>query len=89
MLSGGPILPPTKGVRLGSSKTLGVTLRLPTGQQVRPERRTFGRALQQRTGSSRKAYCRQHRLDDGTFARWIKVLAGEEAARKLAKYQAE
>jgi len=43
----------------------------------------------QRSGSSRKAYCRQHRLDDGTFARWIKVLAGEEAARKLAKYQAE
>jgi hypothetical protein len=38
----------------------------------------------QRSGSSRKAYCRQHRLDVGTFARWINVLAGEEAARKLA-----
>jgi transposase-like protein len=43
----------------------------------------------QRSGVPRKAYCRQHRLDDGTFARWIKVLAGEEAARKIAKYQAE
>jgi transposase-like protein len=43
----------------------------------------------QRSGVSRKAYCRQHRLDEGTFARWLKALAGEESARKLAKYQTE
>jgi transposase-like protein len=43
----------------------------------------------QRSGVSRKAYCRQHRLDEGTFARWLKALAGEESACKLAKYQAE
>ncbi|QDW39846.1 transposase [Bradyrhizobium sp. KBS0727] len=43
----------------------------------------------QRSGVSRKAYCRQHRLDEGTFARWLKALAGEEAACKLTEYQAE
>jgi transposase-like protein len=43
----------------------------------------------QRSGISRKAYCRQHRLDEETFARWLKELAGEEAARKLTEYQAE
>lgn len=43
----------------------------------------------QRSGVSRKAYCRQHRLDEGTFARWLKALAGEESARKLAEYQTE
>jgi transposase-like protein len=42
-----------------------------------------------RSGVSRKAYCRQHRLDEGTFARWLKVLAGEETARKLTEYQTE
>ncbi|WGR70313.1 MULTISPECIES: transposase [unclassified Bradyrhizobium] len=43
----------------------------------------------QRSGLSQRAYCRRHRLDQGTFARWLKALAGEEAARKLAKYQTE
>jgi hypothetical protein len=43
----------------------------------------------QRSGVSCKAHCRQHRLDEGTFARWLKALAGEEAARKLTEYQAE
>ncbi len=43
----------------------------------------------QRSGVSRKAYCRQHRLDEGTFVRWLKALAGEEAACKLTEYQAE
>lgn len=43
----------------------------------------------ERSGVSRKAYCRQHRLDAGTFARWLRALAGEEAARKLTEYQAE
>jgi hypothetical protein len=43
----------------------------------------------QRSGVSRKAYCRQHRLDENTFARWLKALAGEESARKLTEYQAE
>ena len=43
----------------------------------------------QRSGVSRKAYCRQHRLDEGTFVRWLKALAGEEAACKLTEYHAE
>jgi transposase-like protein len=43
----------------------------------------------QRSGLSQRAYCRRHRLDQGTFARWLKALAGEEAARKLAEYQTE
>jgi transposase-like protein len=43
----------------------------------------------QRSGVSRKAYCRQHRLDEKTFARWSNALAGEEAARKLIEYQVE
>lgn len=42
-----------------------------------------------RSGLSRKAYCRRHRLTEGTFTRWLKVLAGEEAARKLVEYQEE
>lgn len=42
-----------------------------------------------RSGVSRKAYCRRHRLDEGTFARWLKALTGEEAARKLTEYQTE
>ena len=33
----------------------------------------------QRSGVSRAAYCRQHRLDEGTFARWLK----RSLARKL------
>jgi hypothetical protein len=43
----------------------------------------------QRSGVSRKAYCRRQRLDEGTFARWLNALAGEESARKLTEYQAE
>ena len=42
-----------------------------------------------RSGLSQRAYCRRHRLDQGTFARWLKVLAGEESARKLTEYQTE
>jgi hypothetical protein len=41
----------------------------------------------QRSGVSRKAYCRRHRFDEKTFARWVKSLAGEEAARK--RYRVE
>ncbi len=43
----------------------------------------------QRSGISRKAYCRQHRLDEGTFVRWLTHIAGDETARKLTEYQAE
>jgi hypothetical protein len=43
----------------------------------------------QRSGVSRAVYCLQHRLDKKTCARWLKHLAGEEAARKLTEYQAE
>jgi hypothetical protein len=42
-----------------------------------------------RSGLSRRAYCRRHRLDGGTFARWLNALAGEETARKLTQYQTE
>ena len=42
-----------------------------------------------RSGLSRRAYCRRHRLDGGTFARWLNALAGEETARKLTEYQTE
>ena len=43
----------------------------------------------QRSGLSQRAYGRRHRLDQGTFSRWLKVLAGEEAARKLTEYRME
>lgn len=36
-----------------------------------------------------RKYCRQHRLGENTFRRWLKQLAGEDTARKLAEYQAE
>ncbi|WP_456632177.1 IS66 family insertion sequence element accessory protein TnpA [Bradyrhizobium sp. URHC0002] len=37
----------------------------------------------QRTSVLQAEYCRQHRFDEKTFTRWLKRLAGEEAARKL------
>jgi len=43
----------------------------------------------QRSGVSQAEYCRQHRLAETTFTRWLQHLAGEEAARKLTKYQTE
>jgi hypothetical protein len=43
----------------------------------------------QRSGVSQADYCRQHRFDEKTFTRWLKHLAGEEAARELVEYQAE
>lgn len=43
----------------------------------------------QRSGVSQAEYCRQHRFDEETFTRWLKHLAGEEAARKLVEYRAE
>ena len=43
----------------------------------------------QRSGVSQAEYCRQHRFDEKTFTRWLKHLAGEEAARKLVEYQTE
>ena len=42
-----------------------------------------------RSGVSQAEYCRQHRFDEKTFTRWLKHLAGEEAARKLVENQAE
>lgn len=41
------------------------------------------------SGLDRTNYCRQHRLTKSTFDRWLKYLAGKEAARKHAEYQAE
>ena len=41
------------------------------------------------SGLDRTNYCRQHGLWKCTFDRWLNYLAGKEAARKHAEYQAE
>ena len=41
------------------------------------------------SGLSRAKYCRQLGLTTATFGRWLNYLAGKEAARKQAEYQAE
>lgn len=41
------------------------------------------------SGLGIRKYCRQQRLTENTFRRWLKQLAGEETARKLAEYQTE
>ena len=41
------------------------------------------------SGSSLTNYCRPHGLTTTTLDRWLKYLAGKEAARKHAEYQAE
>lgn len=43
----------------------------------------------QRSGMDRTSYCRQNGLWKCTFDRWLNYLAGKEAARKQAEYQAE
>lgn len=43
----------------------------------------------QRSGLDRTSYCRRHGLTKTTFDRWLKYLAGKDAARKHAEYQAE
>lgn len=43
----------------------------------------------QRSGLTRTEYCRVHRLAKDTLDRWLKYLAGDDAARKQAEYQAE
>lgn len=43
----------------------------------------------QRSGVTRTEYCRQHRLTKGTLDRWLRHLAGEDAARKQLEYQTE
>lgn len=43
----------------------------------------------QRSGLTRKAYCRVHRLTKDTLDRRLKYFAGNDAARKQAEYQAE
>uniref|UniRef100_UPI002916E5CE IS66 family insertion sequence element accessory protein TnpA n=1 Tax=unclassified Bradyrhizobium TaxID=2631580 RepID=UPI002916E5CE len=42
-----------------------------------------------RSGLSKRAYCRQHRLDQGTFARWLSVLVDAEALRVQAELKRE
>lgn len=42
-----------------------------------------------RSGLSRRSYCRQHRLDQGTFARWLSVLVDVEALRVQAELKRE
>jgi transposase-like protein len=42
-----------------------------------------------RSGVGIRKYCRQQRLTENTFRRWLKQLVGEETARKLAEYQTE
>jgi len=41
------------------------------------------------SGVDRTNYCRRHGLTKTTFDRWLNYLAGKEAARKHAEYQAE
>lgn len=38
------------------------------------------------SGLSRAAYCREHRLSQWTFTRWLNHLVGEEEARKHTEY---
>lgn len=42
-----------------------------------------------RSGLTRTAYCRQQRLSKTTLDRWLTYVAGKDAARKHAEYQAE
>ncbi len=41
------------------------------------------------SGLSQTLYCQKHHLARNVFARWLKYLAGEEAARKHVEYQRE
>ena len=43
----------------------------------------------QRSGLSQRRYCRQHRLDTTTFARWLKVLADAESLRLQWHFDAD
>ncbi len=43
----------------------------------------------QRSGLSQRRYCRQHRLDTTTFARWLKVLGDAESLRLQRHFEAE
>ena len=42
-----------------------------------------------RSELSQRAYCRQHRISESVFSRWLKYLAGKDASRKQAEYLAE
>ncbi|MGJ5181993.1 IS66 family insertion sequence element accessory protein TnpA [Bradyrhizobium oligotrophicum] len=42
-----------------------------------------------RSGLGISKYCRQQRLTETVFRRWMKRLVGEDTARKLAEYQTE
>jgi transposase-like protein len=41
------------------------------------------------SGLTKARYCRDHRLDVGTFTRWLAQIVGAEEARKHSEYQAE
>jgi len=43
----------------------------------------------QRSGLSRKVYCRQHRLTEKTFGRWLRAIEGVEALRAKAELARE
>lgn len=43
----------------------------------------------QRSGLSRKIYCRQHRLTEKTFGRWLRTIEGVEALRAKAELARE
>lgn len=42
-----------------------------------------------KSGLSRRSYCRQHHLDQGSFARWLNVLVDVEALRLQAELKRE
>lgn len=41
------------------------------------------------SGLSKARYCGDHRLDVGTFTRWLEQIVGEETARKHVEYQTQ
>jgi len=41
------------------------------------------------SGLSKARYCADHRLDVGTFTRWLEQIVGEETARKHVEYQTQ
>ena len=42
-----------------------------------------------KSGLSRRSYCRQHRLDQGSFARWLSVLVDVEILELQAELKRE
>ncbi|WP_271605832.1 IS66 family insertion sequence element accessory protein TnpA [Bradyrhizobium sp. CCBAU 11434] len=59
--------------------------------RTRARREWWSRHIEawRRSGLGIRKYCQQQRLTENTLRRWLKRLAGNEAALKLEKYQTE